>query len=228
MLTMVGSGKPTMLPKALKQRIQALRGQRLDKAELGAVLLKLCQVRAFTAEELEHLLGKSRKYLLNEHLRPMVREGALKLLYPESAKHPHQAYLVPASDPAVLTGQEPTMLDEKPTMLTMVGLGSPEGGANAPNRPEQDSLVLELATFLARPDAHGNTRELRRLLWRLCAVQPLTGEQLATLLQMDFEVLCHRHLRAMVDEGSLNWRDPERAHHPRQAYRAVPEQGQEA
>lgn len=97
MLTMVGSDKPSKLPKALKQRIQSVRGERLDKAQLGALLLELCQVRAFTAEELEHLLGKSRKYLLNEHLRPMVREGALKLLYPESAHHPHQAYL-PARD----------------------------------------------------------------------------------------------------------------------------------
>lgn len=229
MLIMVGSGKPTMLPNALKKRIQALRGERLDKAQLGALLLKLCQVRAFTAEELEHLLGKSRKYLLNEHLRPMVREGALKLLYPESAKHPHQAYLVPAIDPAVLTGQEPTMLDEKPTMLTMVGSESlnPAFATEGCNL-ELATFAPEVATILAQYPGRLSQNDLRSVLVRLCTVRPLTGEQLATLLHKDRDYLRNKHLTPMVGAGLLKLRYPESAHHPHQAYLPARDQEHEA
>lgn len=43
--------------------------------------------------ELATLLGKDRKYSRNKHLIPMVRDGELRFRYPESAKHPHQAYV---------------------------------------------------------------------------------------------------------------------------------------
>ena len=39
------------------------------------------------------LLDKDRHYLRNKHLIPKVRDGLLKFRYPESAKHPNQAYV---------------------------------------------------------------------------------------------------------------------------------------
>lgn len=44
------------------------------------------------------LLGKDRHYLRNKHLIPMVRDGQLRFRYPESAKHPHQAYVAPEAE----------------------------------------------------------------------------------------------------------------------------------
>ena len=43
--------------------------------------------------ELATLLGKDRHYLRNKYLIPMVSESLLRFRYPESAKHPNQAYV---------------------------------------------------------------------------------------------------------------------------------------
>ncbi|MEN9355252.1 MAG: hypothetical protein RL318_2577 [Fibrobacterota bacterium] len=128
MLTMVGLGKPTMPPNALKQRIQVLPSQRLVKVQPGDLRFNFCPVRTSMAEELEHLLGKCRKYVLNEHLRPMVGKASLKLPYLEIAMHPNHVSLALVTNALVLTRQKPTMVDVKPTMLTMVGSGRPATG----------------------------------------------------------------------------------------------------
>lgn len=44
------------------------------------------------------LLARDRHYLRNKHLIPMVRDGQLRFRYPESAKHPHQAYVAPGAE----------------------------------------------------------------------------------------------------------------------------------
>ncbi len=66
---------------------------RLDQKALRQLMIRLCAWRPLTGEELATLLNKKRDYLRNKHLIPMVREGQLKLRYPETAKHPHQAYV---------------------------------------------------------------------------------------------------------------------------------------
>ena len=48
--------------------------------------------------ELEVLLDKHRNYLMIDYIRPLVRAGQLKLRYPESAKHPHQAYITAGAE----------------------------------------------------------------------------------------------------------------------------------
>ncbi len=81
------------LPRELAEEANAQRGKRQSKDALQALMLKLCGHQPFTAEALETLLDKHRKYLMTEHIRPLVQAGKLRLLYPESAKHPHQAYV---------------------------------------------------------------------------------------------------------------------------------------
>lgn len=54
-----------------------------------AAIVRFCAWRALSVDELATLLGRKRDYLRNKHLIPMVREGALRFRYPESAKHPH-------------------------------------------------------------------------------------------------------------------------------------------
>jgi ATP-dependent DNA helicase RecG len=67
---------------------------RIDQKTLRQQIIRLCAWRPLTGEELATLLNKKRSYLRNKHLIPMVSEGQIKLRYPESAKHPHQAYVV--------------------------------------------------------------------------------------------------------------------------------------
>lgn len=76
----------------------AAQTSRLDQKTLRQLIIRLCAWRPLTGEELATFLNKKRDYLRNKHLSPMVSEGQLKLRYPESAQHPHQAYV--ASEPA--------------------------------------------------------------------------------------------------------------------------------
>jgi ATP-dependent DNA helicase RecG len=81
------------IPQALQQRILAA-GKKPRKATLRTLLLELCALQPFTAAELCRLLGRSSpNELTRAHLKPLREAGKLALLYPESAKHPHQAYM---------------------------------------------------------------------------------------------------------------------------------------
>lgn len=62
-------------------------------ATLRDAIVRFCTWRALSVDELATLLSRKRDYLRNKHLIPMVREGQLRFRYPESAKHPHQAYI---------------------------------------------------------------------------------------------------------------------------------------
>ncbi|OAI02234.1 ATP-dependent DNA helicase RecG [Methylomonas methanica] len=88
---------------------------------------------------------------------------------------------------------------------------------------ELATLPPELATLLLTSVNNLSREALRDLIVRLCAWQPLTGEQLATLLNKDRHYLRNKHLTPMVGSGQLNLRYPESAKHPNQAY-VAPEQ----
>lgn len=61
-------------------------------SEVRAVILKLCEGRFLQAEMLAVLLKRKAKNLRHQYLSPMVKEGSLKLRYPESPTRPDQAY----------------------------------------------------------------------------------------------------------------------------------------
>ncbi|NNN07101.1 MAG: hypothetical protein HKL90_14495 [Elusimicrobia bacterium] len=61
-------------------------------SEVRAVILKLCEGRFLRAEILSVLLKRNAKNLRQQYLAPLVREGLLKLRYPESPTRPDQAY----------------------------------------------------------------------------------------------------------------------------------------
>jgi ATP-dependent DNA helicase RecG len=80
------------LPPELQARIQAA-GAKPRQAEVHALVLALCQLRPFTAAELCQALNRSdAKELRRTYLRPMRDQGLLELIYPETEKHPLQAY----------------------------------------------------------------------------------------------------------------------------------------
>jgi ATP-dependent DNA helicase RecG len=77
----------------LQARIRAA-GKKPRQNVLRGLVLELCALRAFSAVELCRVLGRSNAgELTRNHLKPMREEGQLNLLYPESEKHPHQAYV---------------------------------------------------------------------------------------------------------------------------------------
>jgi len=82
------------LPPELATLLATLKG-RASADTLRHVIVRLCAWTPLTVEQLATLLGKDRDYLRNKHLAPMVRGGQLRFRYPESAKHPHQAYVAP-------------------------------------------------------------------------------------------------------------------------------------
>jgi ATP-dependent DNA helicase RecG len=56
------------------------------------VILKLCENRYLTADELGNLLNRNVNGLRSRYLSPMVREGLLRLRFPATANRPDQAY----------------------------------------------------------------------------------------------------------------------------------------
>lgn len=77
----------------LRQRILAA-GKKPRQAVVRSLIQALCSLRPLTATELGTLLGgRDAGELKRLHLKPMREAGILTLLYPESEKHPHQAYL---------------------------------------------------------------------------------------------------------------------------------------
>jgi ATP-dependent DNA helicase RecG len=64
------------LPAELRNELKELPGW-LAQEDLRTLLLRLCQVRAWTADELAHLVDRSQRNLVRRHLSPMVDEGTL-------------------------------------------------------------------------------------------------------------------------------------------------------
>lgn len=82
------------LPAELATLLATLTTRNNGETLRQAIVL-LCTWKPLTVDELATLLGKSRNYLRNKHLIPMISSGQLRFRYPESAKHPHQAYVAP-------------------------------------------------------------------------------------------------------------------------------------
>lgn len=86
------------IPEELLLRLQRA-GKKPRQAVLRDLIQDLCRLRPFTANELSALLGgRDAGELKRLHLKPMRDAGILTLLFPESEKHPHQAYLVADQD----------------------------------------------------------------------------------------------------------------------------------
>ena len=80
------------LPEELATMIRQL-GKRPPPVRLRQVLLALCGLRSWTAGQLAIILGRRKvRYLVDEHLSPMVRIGQLERTDPDTPTHPAQAY----------------------------------------------------------------------------------------------------------------------------------------
>ena len=71
---------------------------RSDPDKVHATILELCEKRYLRIDQLVEYLGRKRSTLRDGYLNPMVREGELKLRYPDRVTHPKQAYKAAESD----------------------------------------------------------------------------------------------------------------------------------
>lgn len=65
---------------------------RAPAQEVRKVIIELCSGRFLTVESLSSLLKRNPAGIRNQYLTPMVREGILRLRYPEAPNRPDQAY----------------------------------------------------------------------------------------------------------------------------------------
>ena len=79
------------LPGALAARIGSF-GQRHPPAEVCDAVVELCSLREWSAEELATVLGRHPRYVRNNYLRPLMRDGRLSMTNPEEPNDPQQAY----------------------------------------------------------------------------------------------------------------------------------------
>lgn len=70
------SEKLQELPADLQRRLETLPGW-LTRQDLRTLILRLCSLRAWTAEELARLVQRRQDYLVREHFSPMVEDGLL-------------------------------------------------------------------------------------------------------------------------------------------------------
>lgn len=133
----------------------------------------------------------------------------------------------------------------KPTELTPAVAGEKQGLASAPMaqahqltsaptaQPTElprnlQSLPTELAGAVAGLGTRCSPEEMRAVIRRLCAWQPLSSERLAEILGRNQHYLLTTHIRPMVRDGALIYLFPENPVHPQQAYRASPTTESEA
>lgn len=81
------------LPGSLKLKLNSLN-KRPKNEELKLTICELCAWRPLTAQQIAEILNrKNKKYLVRQYLTPLVKEGALKYVYPERGNSPNQAYI---------------------------------------------------------------------------------------------------------------------------------------
>jgi hypothetical protein len=66
--------------------------KRVPQDQMRNIIMKICQGKYLTFSEIASLVGREPRAFLNRYLTPMVREGLLKLRFPESPNRPDQAY----------------------------------------------------------------------------------------------------------------------------------------
>ena len=81
------------LPQEVIAKIQTL-GQRNKPEEIQALILSLCNLHPWKAEEIAILLNRNIETVRQKYLRPLKRKGLIVMTRPEVPNDPEQAYTV--------------------------------------------------------------------------------------------------------------------------------------
>ena len=77
----------------LRQISAAIAGKgKAPRAEMEAMILKLCDGRYLSLQQMSQLLDRSAEFLRKDYLNPMVRNQLLEFAYPTKPNHPEQRY----------------------------------------------------------------------------------------------------------------------------------------
>ncbi|MDZ4187848.1 MAG: ATP-binding protein [Hydrogenophaga sp.] len=79
------------LPGSLAARIGAI-GPRHPPGEVCDAIVEVCRLRDWRAQELATLLQRHSRYVRNNYLRPLMRDGRLVMTNPQEPSDPQQAY----------------------------------------------------------------------------------------------------------------------------------------
>ncbi|WP_085317983.1 ATP-binding protein [Derxia lacustris] len=79
------------LPGLIAARVGAL-GRRSPPDDVKAVIVDICRLRPWRAEELARLLRRNARHVGSSYLRPLLRDGLLEMTNPEGVNDPQQAY----------------------------------------------------------------------------------------------------------------------------------------
>ena len=82
---------PPLKQESLEDRLGKI-GKRTKPEEIRALIIELCQIKSRSSSELETLLKRKRKYLLEQYLKPLINEDLLEYTNPETPNDPHQTY----------------------------------------------------------------------------------------------------------------------------------------
>ena len=72
-------------------------GRRHPPHEVKDLVVTLCELRAWRAEELAALLGRKAETVRQDYLRPLLRAGRITMTRPDKPNDPDQAYRAPAT-----------------------------------------------------------------------------------------------------------------------------------
>ena len=79
------------LPGGLAARVGAI-GQRRPPQEVQDLVVALCELRPWRAEEIAALLGRNAETVRQNYLRPLLRAGRITMTRPDKPNDPDQAY----------------------------------------------------------------------------------------------------------------------------------------
>jgi ATP-dependent DNA helicase RecG len=83
----------TQLPDELRNKLEQLGQRSNSKENIIDIILELCKWKALTLNQLSDLMErKDKKYLKNNYVTPLRKQGKLEYTIPEMPNHPKQAY----------------------------------------------------------------------------------------------------------------------------------------
>ncbi|MDF5722926.1 MAG: ATP-binding protein [Rhizonema sp. PD37] len=82
---------PAIKKESLEDRLANI-GKRTEPEEIKTLILDLCKIKPRSSSELELLLKRKRKYLLDQYLKSLIDERLLEYTNPEKPNDPHQTY----------------------------------------------------------------------------------------------------------------------------------------
>jgi ATP-dependent DNA helicase RecG len=85
------------LPGGLAARVGAI-GRRHPPQEVKDLVVSLCEIRAWRAEELASLLGRKPETVRQDYLRALLRAGRIVMTRPDKPNDPDQAYRAAAPE----------------------------------------------------------------------------------------------------------------------------------